>query len=158
MQAIDFRLCPHLKLGDPSILSKFCRACINTQRLPPGIKGPVCISDWSREAGEAKLSGKCKGSCYTRGCKTKFMFQARESLTADASGRRQVWLIIVIYRWLGPLVSTGRDSTWMDHAVVHQERMEMRKKWDIWNKACKTQPCMPNWSICLLHPEDCNLR
>ncbi|KAK5445113.1 hypothetical protein LTS15_010204 [Exophiala xenobiotica] len=159
LQAIDFRLCPHLKLGDPFILSKFCRACLNTQRLPPGVKGPPCISDWSRESGELRAGAKCKGACYTRGCKTQFMFQARESLSPDASGRRQVWLILAIYRWLGPLQSAGRDLTWSDHAVDHKERREMRERWVEWEKANRLgRQCMPNWSICLLHPEDSNLR
>ena len=159
LQAIDFRLCPHLKLGDPYILSKFCRACINTQRLPPGVKGPPCISENKREFGEAKIGPKCKGTCYTRGCKTQFMFQAKESLSPDASGRRQVWLFIVVYRWLGPLLTAGRDSTWTEHSVNHQERKEMRAKWTDWEKTSRAgRQCMPNWSICLLHPEDSNLR
>ncbi|KIW98191.1 uncharacterized protein Z519_01775 [Cladophialophora bantiana CBS 173.52] len=159
LQAIDFRLCPHLKLGDPYILSKFCRACINTQRLPPGVKGPPCINASKRELGDGRAGAKCKGTCFTRGCKTQFMFQARESLSPDGSGRRQVWLIIVIYRWLGPLLSAGRDATWTGHAIDHQERKEMRVKWAEWEKANRSgRQCMPNWSICLLHPEDSNLR
>jgi len=159
LQAIDFRLCPHLKLGDPFILSKFCRACLNTQRLPPGVKGPPCISNWKRESGESRTGAKCKGACYTRGCKTQFMFQARESLSPDASGRRQVWLIIAIYRWLGPLQSAGRDLMWTDHAVDHKERRDMRERWVEWEKANRLGlQCMPNWSICLLHPEDSSLR
>lgn len=158
LQTIDFRLCPHLKLGDPYILSKFCRACINTQRLPPGVKGPPCINETKREFGEGRAAARCKGSCYTRGCKTQFMFQSRESLSPDASGRRQIWLIIVVYRWLGPLLTAGRDTTWSGHAVDHRERKEMREKWAIWEKANRSgRPCMPNWSICLLHPEDSNL-
>ncbi|KAL2443972.1 hypothetical protein ABEF95_014457 [Exophiala dermatitidis] len=159
LQAIDFRLCPHLKLGDPYILSKFCRACTNTQRLPPGVRGPPCINENKREFDGSRRGAKCKGSCYTRGCKTQFMFQARESLSPDASGRRQVWLIIVTYRWLGSLLTAGRDQTWSDHAVDHKERKEMRLKWSDWEKASRAgRPCMPNWDICLLHPEDSNLR
>ncbi|EXJ55562.1 hypothetical protein A1O7_08490 [Cladophialophora yegresii CBS 114405] len=159
LQAIDFRLCPHLKLGDPYILSKFCRACINTQRLPPGVKGPPCINEAKRDFGGKRAGAKCKGSCFTRGCKTQFMFQARESLSPDASGRRQVWLIIVVYRWLGPLLSDGRDSTWTNHAIDHQERKDMRTKWAEWERANRAgRQCMPNWDICLLHPEDSNLR
>ena len=159
LQAIDFRLCPHLKLGDPYILSKFCRACINTQRLPPGVRGPPCINEAKRDFGEKQSGAKCKGTCFIRGCKTQFMFQARESLSADASGRRQVWLIIVIYRWLGPLLSAGRDSTWVNHAIDHQERKDMRTKWAEFEKSNRAGlQCMPNWDICLLHPEDSNLR
>ncbi|KIY01233.1 uncharacterized protein Z520_02785 [Fonsecaea multimorphosa CBS 102226] len=159
LQGIDFRLCPHLKLGDPYILSKFCRACINTQRLPPGVKGPPCINESKREFGDSRAGAKCKGTCFTRGCKTQFMFQARESLSPDASGRRQVWLIIAVYRWLGPLLSVGREATWTDHTIDHQERKEMRVKWVEWEKANRSgRQCMPNWSICLLHPEDSNLR
>ncbi|KIV93395.1 hypothetical protein PV10_04608 [Exophiala mesophila] len=159
LQSIDFRLCPHLKLGDPYILSKFCRACINTQRLPPGVKGPPCINENKREFVEVRNAPKCKGTCYTRGCKTQFMFQAKESLSPDASGRRQVWLIIVIYRWLGPLLTAGRNSAWTDHSVNHVERKEMRAKWAAWDKSTRSvRQCMPNWSICLLHPEDPNLR
>ncbi|EXJ94374.1 hypothetical protein A1O1_02768 [Capronia coronata CBS 617.96] len=159
LQSIDFRLCPHLKLGDPYILSKFCRACINTQRLPPGVKGPPCINENKRQFGESIRGGKCKGSCYTRGCKTQFMFQARESLSPDASGRRQVWLIIVVYRWLGPLLSAGREASWTDHSVDHKERKEMRLRWAEREKAIRAgRPCMPNWEICLLHPSDSNVR
>lgn len=149
LQAIDFRLCPHLKLGDPYILSKFCRACFNTQRFPPGVKGPPCINEAKKDYGEKQTGSKCKGTCFTRGCRTQFMFQARESLSADASGRRQVWLIIVIYRWLGPLLSAGRNATWTDHAINHQERKEMRTKWVDWEKANRAGlQCMPNWDIC----------
>lgn len=159
LQAIDFRLCQHLKLGDPYILSKFCRACINTQRLPPGVKGPPCINETKREFGEKFSGARCKGACFTRGCKTQFMFQARESLSPDASGRRQVWLIIVVYRWLGPLLSAGRDMTWTNHAINHQERKDMRTRWTEWERANRSgRQCMPNWDICLLHPEDSNLR
>lgn len=159
LQAINFRICPHLQLGDPYILSKFCRACINTQRLPPGVKGPPCINENKRDIGESKARPKCKGTCFIRDCKTQFMFQARESLSPDASGRHQVWLIIVIYRWLGPLLTAARDSTWCGHAVDHKERKEMRSKWLDWERANKVgRECMPNWSICLLHPEDSNLR
>ncbi|KIW12848.1 hypothetical protein PV08_08035 [Exophiala spinifera] len=203
LAAIDFRLCPHMKLGDPYILSKFCRACINTQRLPVGVRGPPCISDWKKRdaidlidwdgngnnysynynfntnnntsggrfrrgvgggGGNGGGGSKCKGSCYTRGCKTQFMFQARESLSPDASGRRQVWLVVAVYRWLGPLQTDGRgESTWTDHAVDHRERRDMRGRWAEWERqqsrgAAGKPPCMPNWSICLLHPEDSNLR
>ncbi|KAI1610712.1 hypothetical protein EDD36DRAFT_301194 [Exophiala viscosa] len=158
LQALDFRLCPHLKLGDPYILSKFCRACINTQRLPPGVKGPPCISEWKR-FGDGRSGAKCKGACYDRSCKTQFMFQSRESLSPDASGRRQVWLIIAVYRWLGPLLTAGHESTWTNHAVDHKERKEMRERWAAWERSNKSvRQCMPNWSICLLHPEDSNLR
>ncbi|KIW42946.1 uncharacterized protein PV06_06442 [Exophiala oligosperma] len=210
LSALDFRLCPHMKLGDPYILSKFCRACINTQRLPVGVKGPPCINDWKKKSNDLDdlVSGinnsihnymydnnnrnnhrkrssrrgtgggggerrrmttttttegnRCKGSCYTRGCKTQFMFQTRESLSPDSSGRRQVWLIIAVYRWLGPLQTELRDPTWTDHAVDHRERRDMRARWAEWERQSRgptgRQQCMPNWSICLLHPEDSNLR
>ena len=158
LQAINFKLCPHLSLGDPTILSKFCRACINTQKLPPGTRGPPCISEVKREFDDFKKGRKCQGSCYIRGCKTKFMFQARESLAADVSGKRQVWLIIVAYRWLGPLLNNGKDSTWLEHSVNNKDRTEMRSAWEKWKKGSGARPCMPNWSICLLNPEDCNLR
>ena len=56
LQAINFQLCPHLWLGDPSILSKFCRSCTNTQKLPPGVKGPPCISESDKkDFGEGKV-------------------------------------------------------------------------------------------------------
>ena len=158
LQGINFRLCSHLELGDPYILSKFCRSCINTQKLPPGVKGPTCISEPDKkDFGQAKTIGRCKGSCYTRGCKTKFMFQARESLSPDASGRRQIWLIIVVYRWLGPLLNAGRDKNWQEHTSLHKERLEMKRKWIEWRDN-GGQQCMPNWSISLLHPDDSNLR
>ena len=32
------------------------------------------------------------------------MFQTRESLLPDVSGRKQIWLILAVYRWLGSLV------------------------------------------------------
>jgi hypothetical protein len=159
LQAIDFRLCSHLKLGDPFILSKFCRSCINTQKLPPGVKGPTCISESDKkDFGQAKTVGRCKGTCYIRGCKTQFMFQTRESLAPDASGRRQIWLIIVVYRWLGPLLSAGRDSIWREHSSDHKERLDMKRKWTDWERGSRGQQCMPNWSISLLHPDDSNLR
>ena len=156
LQAINFRLCPHLCLGDPSILSKFCRACLNTQKLALGVKGPPCLAESRREVGDLE-SGKCKGSCYIRGCRTKFMFQARESLAPDASGKRQVWLMISIYRWLGPLLTKERDSVWLEHTVDQQERGQMRGAWEQWIQNKRTRQFMPNWSICLLHPDDCKL-
>jgi hypothetical protein len=158
LSAINFRICPHLKLSDPVILSKFCRSCINTQRLPKGVKGPPCIGEIRREFDDFRKAGKCKGQCYFRGCKTQFMFQARESLSPDASGKRQVWLLIVSYRWLGPLLTQGKDSIWLDHSVDCHERVEMREAWENWDKTFRGRQCMPNWEICLLHPEDCNLR
>ena len=159
LQSVDFQVCPHLNLGDPYILSKFCRSCTNTQRLPPGVRAPPCIAETDKKGfGAAKQFGRCKGSCYTKSCKTKFMFQARESLTPDGSGRRQVWLIMVIYRWLGPLQSVGSDRIWRDHASTYKTRIQMKKKWTEWDRTHPGQQCMPNWSICLLHPEDCNLR
>ena len=159
LQAVDFPICPHIRLGDPVILSKFCRSCINTQKLPPGVKGPPCISESDKkDPGKDKIIGRCKGTCFTRGCRTQFMFQSRESLAPDISGRRQIWLIIVVYRWLGPLLSEGRDRTWSDHATNHQSRMEMQQKWAMWDKETRGQSCMPNWSICSLHPDDSNLR
>lgn len=159
LQSVDFRLCPHIKLGDPVILSKFCRSCINTQKLPPGVKGPPCISESDKRGpGKDKIIGRCKGTCFTRGCKTQFMFQSRESLAPDASGRRQIWLIIVVYRWLGPLLTEGRERAWSEHATDYHERLEMQRKWTIWDKETRGQSCMPNWSICTLHPDDSNLR
>lgn len=158
LQAINFRLCSHLQLGDPYILSKFCRSCTNTQKLPPGVKGPTCISESDKkDFGQAKVIGRCKGACFTRECRTQFMFQARESMTPDASGRRQIWLIVVVYRWLGPLLSAGRDKNWKEHSSDHKERAEMKRKWLDW-RSNGGQQCMPNWSISLLHPDDSNLR
>ena len=158
LQGINFQLCSHLHLGDPIILSKFCRSCIQTQKLPPEVKGPTCISESAKKAfNQTKFIGRCKGSCFIRDCKTQWMFQTRESLAPDASGRRQIWLIIVIYRWLGPLLSEDRDAKWREHSVDHKERLEMKRKWTEW-KSSGTQQCMPNWSISLLHPDDSNLR
>lgn len=157
LQAIDFPLCSHLRLGDPYILSRFCRSCLNTQKLPEGVRGPPCISQGKREWGEERYFGKCRQTCYTRGCKTKFMFQARESLAPDSSGQRQIWLIIAIYRWLGPLQSSGSDMTWRSHTSTNAVRMEMRLKWDKLEKSQRRR-IMPNWSICSYNPEDCNLR
>lgn len=154
---IDFPICSHIRLSDPYLLSRFCRSCINTQKLPPGVKGPPCISESRRDFGDPEYLGKCKQSCYTRGCKTRFMFQARESLAPDSSGRRQIWLIMAIYRWLGPLQSTNRDLAWTGHAVSHTTRTEMRQNWEALGKANRSRRPMPNWSICLLHPEDCNV-
>lgn len=155
--ALDFPICSHLRLSDPYMLSRFCRACINTQKLPEGVRGPPCISEAKRDVGDPDYLGKCKQSCYTRGCKTRFMFQARESLAPDNSGRRQIWLILVIYRWLGPLQSSGPDTLWKQHTVNHAERLQMRKKWEVLEKTRSRKP-MPNWSICLLHPEDSTVR
>jgi hypothetical protein len=159
LQSINFQICPHLKLGDPFILGKFCRSCINTQKLPPGVKGPPCISESDKkDFGADKIIGRCKGTCFTRGCRTQFMFQSRESLTPDASGRRQIWLIIVIYRWLGPLLTDARDKNWTAHASTHRERLDMSSSWAEWDRVTRGQSCMPNWSICSLHPDDSNLR
>lgn len=158
LEALDFPICSHLKLSDQYLLSRFCRSCINTQKLPPGVKGPPCISEQKRDIGDPAYLGKCKQSCYTRGCKTKFMFQARESLAPDASGRRQVWLILAVYRWLGPLQTTKRDTHWIGHAVPHMTRMQMRQKWEAMEKYRGSKKPMPNWSICLLHPEDPSVR
>lgn len=158
LQAIDFPICSHIKLSDPYVLSRFCRSCINTQRLPPGVKGPPCISESKREFGEADYLGKCRQSCYMRGCKTKFMFQARESLAPDASGKRQVWLIFCIYRWLGALQNADGGRQWQYHIVDHNRRIEMRASWDKLEKQQRNRKPMPNWSICLLNPEDCNVR
>ena len=158
LQALNFPICPHIRLGDPFTLTKFCRACTSTTVLPPGTKGPVCISQRDKDVFGRARGGKCKGQCYTPGCRTRFMFQARESLAPDASGKRQVWLIFVVYRWLGPLLQSGKDSTWLDHAVNTHERIDMRNAWEQWSRLNRDRPCMPNWSICLLHPEDCNLR
>ena len=158
LQAINFRICPHIHLGDPFILSKFCRACLRTTVLPPGSRGLPCISENKcRDFGETNRSaGKCRGSCYASGCKTKFMFQARESYAPDASGQRQVWLIIALYRWLGPLEDGKMDATWVSHALNANERTDMRNNWATWLKT-PVRKCLPNWSICLLHPDDCNL-
>lgn len=159
LQAINFQLCPHLRLGDPFILSKFCRSCINTQKLPPGVKGPPCISEPDKkDFGKDKIFGRCKGTCFIRNCKTQFMFQSRESLAPDASGRRKIWLIIVIYRWLGPLQTAGRERNWSEHASEHKERLDMQQNWTQWDRKTRGQACMPNWSICTLHPDDSNLR
>lgn len=157
LTALDFPICSHLRLSDPYMLSRFCRSCINTQKLPEGVKGPPCISEAKREIGDPDYLGKCKQSCYTRGCKTRFMFQARESLAPDGSGRRQTWLILSIYRWLGPLQSSGPDTLWRQHTVNHSERLKMRKNWEMLEKSIDRKP-MPNWSICLLHPEDSTVR
>lgn len=157
LSAIDFPLCSHIRLSDPYLLSRFCRACINTQKLPKGIKGPPCISESRRECGDPDYLGKCKQSCYTRGCKTRFMFQARESLSPDSSGLRQVWLILAVYRWLGPLQSAGSDALWRSHSVNHTVRQQMRQKWETLERNRARKP-MPNWSICLLHPEDSTVR
>lgn len=157
LSAIDFPICSHLRLSDPYMLSRFCRSCINTTKLPPGIKGPPCISESKRDFGDPEYLGKCKQTCYTRNCKTKFMFQARESLAPDASGRRQVWLILAIYRWLGPLQTANRDTSWLSHSIPHATRTDMRKKWETLEKSTRRKP-MPNWSICLLNPEDPGVR
>lgn len=157
LAAIDFPICSHIRLSDPYMLSRFCRSCINTQKLPPGIRGPPCISEFKRDSGDPLYLGKCKQTCYTRNCKTKFMFQARESLAPDASGKRQIWLILAIYRWLGPLQTENRDAIWLGHSVTHTIRTDMRQKWEAVEKSAKRKP-MPNWSICLLHPEDPGVR
>jgi hypothetical protein len=175
LSGLDFRICPHIRLGDPSMLSKFCRACLNVRIVRPGEKGPPCIS-YGNGGGRV---GKCRGSCYVKGCKTSFMFQTRESLLPDASGRRQIWLILAVYRWLGSLVVAcvrpddgmngevgevgvaiakgPEDKSWTDHTVDAAEMVEMRVKWRTWLRDYGRK-CMPDWSICLLHPEDCNLR
>ena len=83
------------------------------------------------------------------------------------------------YRWLGSLVVRPAtsdddvideveehgfaiakgpgDKSWREHTVNAAEMVEMRANWRTWVKAYGRK-CMPDWSICLLHPEDCNLR
>ena len=157
LAAIDFPICDHIRTSDPYMLSRFCRSCINTQKLPANVRSPPCISESKREIGDPQYLGKCKQSCWYRNCKTRFMFQARESLSPDASGRRQIWLFIAIYRWLGPLQSTNRDSSWIIHTIPHTTRTQMRQRWEAFEKSTKRKP-MPNWSLCLLHPEDPGIR
>lgn len=144
LSALGFPICSHIRLLDPYMLSRFCRPCINTQKLPPGVKGPPCISEFRRGFGDPDCLGKCKQSCYTRGCTTRFMFQARESLAHDSSGCRHIWLIIAIYRWLGPLQSTNRDSVWTGHAMSHTTRTETRQKWEALEKTNRSRKSMPN--------------
>lgn len=158
LAAIDFPLCSHLRMSDPYLLSRFCRACIQTQKLPQGVRGPPCISEQKRDVGDPEYLGKCKQSCYQRNCRTRFMYQARESLSPDASGRRQIWLILAIYRWLGPLQTMNRDHLWLGHSVDQALRAEMRQKWEALEKSNRKGRPMPNWSICLLHPEDPSVR
>lgn len=175
LSGLDFRICPHVRLGDPYFLTKFCRACLNLRILRPGERGPPCIS--YKNGGER--ARKCSGRCYVKSCKTSFMFQTRESLLPDVSGRRQIWLIVAIYRWLGPLIigkitedgagdagtekagiaamNLYRGREWLDHTVDAAEMVEMRVKWKSWMKEYGRK-CMPDWSICQLHPEDCHLR
>lgn len=176
LSGLDFCLCSHMRLGDPYILSKFCRSCLSVRLPRQGEKGPPCIS--FNNSGER--TGKCRGICYDKGCNTGFMFQSRESLLPDVSGRRQIWLILGIYRWLGPLLCEPhsidfdgygctehaeatlsmpkRDShgLWVRHTVDAAEMVEMRFNWKIWLKEYGRK-CMPDWSICQLHPEDWNL-
>jgi hypothetical protein len=175
LSGLDFRICPHIRLGDPYILSKFCRSCLHATIVRPGEKGPPCIS--LNNNGQKR--GKCRGDCYVKGCKTSFMFQTRESLLPDISGRRQIWLILGIYRWLGPLIveketieekaNAERAETifaiaraqegrlLVDHTVDAAQMVEMRVNWKTWLRD-HGRKCMPDWSICRLHPEDCNLR
>ena len=175
LSGLDFRICPHIRLGDPYILSKYCRSCLNVRILRPEAKGPPCIS--LNNGGER--AGKCQGRCYVKGCKTSFMFQTRESLLPDVTGRKQIWLILAIYRWLGPLIVAKTDvdgnaegerteagSTvarshenrmWIDHTVDAAEMVEMRARWKTWLREYGKK-CMPDWSICQLHPEDFGLR
>jgi hypothetical protein len=178
LSKLDFRICPHIRLGDPYILSKFCRSCLNVRMVRPGERGPPCIS--FTNGGER--TGKCRGACYVKGCKTSFMFQTRESLLPDVTGRRQIWLIVGVYRWLGSLVldkgtvgdgvcvedaekveeglriAKGQESRlWLDHTVDAAEMVEMRGKWKTW-LSHYGRKVMPDWSICSLHPDDCNLK
>jgi hypothetical protein len=114
------------------------------------------------------------------------MFQTRQSLLPDVSGRTQIWLILGVYRWLGPLVEHHEaviegealpdhagyederpDSklstpmhearTWMGHTVDADEMIQMRVNWDDWFRRYGRK-CMPDWSICQLHPDDFQLR
>jgi hypothetical protein len=175
LSGLNFRICPHIQLGDPYILSRYCRACLSVRMLKPGDRRSHCISS-NPTRGRVE---KCRGLCHVKGCKTGFMFQTRESLLPDISGRRQIWLILAIYRWLGPLgvgklnidgdadaKSQVADHTlrkaregrmWVDHTVNAAEMVEMRVKWKIWLRD-HGRKCMPDWSICQLHPEDCTLR
>jgi hypothetical protein len=175
LSGLDFRICPHIRLGDPFVLSRYCRACLNVRMARPGDGGPPCIS-FNHVRGRVE---KCRGLCYVKGCKTGFMFQTRESLLPDVSGRRQIWLILGIYRWLGPLIverlNVGGDADakspvvgcalakvregrmWVEHTVNAAEMVDMRVRWKTWLRD-HGRRCMPDWSICQLHPEDCTLR
>ena len=174
LSALNFCICPHLQLGDPYILSKFCRACLDIQPAREGGKRRVCISLTNK--GEKK--GMCKGMCYAKDCKTGFMFQSRQSMLPGASGRRQVWLILSIFRWLGSLTPSrvSRDPTaarpetgdkslrsgaeerlWTDHTVDAAEMAAMRGRGKAWMGEFGSR-CLPDWSICELHPEDFSLR
>lgn len=173
LSGLDFRICPHIR--DPFVLTKFCRACLNLRVLRPGERGPPCVS--YKNGGER--AGKCSSRSYVKGCKTSFMFQTRESLLPDISGRRQIWLMVASYRWLGPLIvenltedgaddvrgqkvdtlamNTYRGREWVDHTVDAAEMVEMRVKWKSWMREYGRK-CMPDWSISQSHPEDCHLR
>jgi hypothetical protein len=56
-----------------------------------------------------------------------------------------------------PAAKAYKDRMWVDHTVDAAEMVEMRIKWMTWLRD-HGRKCMPDWSICQLHPEDCNLR
>ncbi|KAL9105322.1 MAG: hypothetical protein Q9227_009489 [Pyrenula ochraceoflavens] len=116
LRALNFKMCPHISIGDPFLLSRYCRACLATKSMKAmaGDKLSGCISDVNSERledGGKKKGSKCKGGCFVRGCGTGYMFQTRESLAPDGAGRRQVWLLLVIYRWLGGLKPPTEDAS-----------------------------------------------
>lgn len=190
LQALNFRICPHIRISDHLLLSRFCRVCLSTRSVKANGK---CIQDCNSERLNYRgySGGKCKGQCFKKGCNTGWMFQARESLKPDASGRRQVWLVLGVWRGLGKLKTpdddnpqteeiiwdpdseenddktdviptldsntrTGdKDPAWVGHTVDAPERAAMRKHLEEWNRgAGGGGKCLPDWSICLLHPED----
>lgn len=191
LQALNFRICPHIRISDHLLLSRFCRVCLSTRSVKANGR---CIQDCNSERLNTTGygGGKCKGQCFKKGCNSGWMFQARESLKPDATGRRQVWLVLGVWRGLGKLKiqdddddsgvdeiisdpdeeagdektdatrnagpdpGTGdKEPAWVDHTVDVPERAAMRKHWEEWNRGSGGGgKCLPDWSICLLHPED----
>lgn len=128
LQTLSFRLCPHIRISDHQLLSRFCRVCLSTRSVKANGR---CIQDCNSErlSGTGYGGGKCKGQCFKRGCNTGWMFQTRESLKPDASGRRQVWLVLAVWRAVGNLkIPEDDDAGTADEIVWDPEEMGDGKK------------------------------
>lgn len=87
----------------------------------------------------------------------------------DISGRRQIWLILGIYRWLGPLMveketieekaNAERAETifavarvqegrlLVDHTVDVAQMVEMRVNWKTWLRTMGGNVCLTGASV-----------
>lgn len=58
---------------------------------------------------------------------------------------------------VGHFALADAAQMWTDHTVGAAEIVQMRDNWKRWVRDYGRK-CLPDWSICHLHPEDCHLR